>query len=198
MTILGAYQGEGCVVLASDSRVTEDDGSTRRDVKLWFLRDLPVAWGFSGDDHVGGPFRKWMKAHPWPKPLEWSVLLTQSSVKLHALNAEAQQGQRAEVLLVAFIDGKPHVAVLFKTPGTGHEEHGASPWFVGSGASRAFSYVLDMEHGDTSALEIFRLALEHALPAPMCGPPVKAVRVRAASVSPVDGFDSDTRTMEGP
>ena len=185
MTILGAYQGEGCVVLASDSLVTNDDGSTRRDVKLWGLDDLPVAWGFSGDDHVGGPFRRWLKARPWSTPLEWSVLLTQSSTKLQALNAEAQPGQRAEVLLVAFIDGKPHVAHLFKIPGTGHEEHGASPWFIGSGQRHAFNYALAR---DISSFEVFRLAMEHALSAELCGGPVKAVRVSAAGVSPVDDF----------
>lgn len=199
MTVLGAYQGEGCVVLASDSRVTEEDGSIRpgHTVKLWFLDDSPIAWGFSGDEDVGLPFTDWMKAHPWPKPLEWSVLLAQSSRKLHSLNAGVQQGQRTEVLLVAFLDAKPHVVHLFRTLlEPAHEEHGASLWFVGRGAGRSFDK-LRATAREMSSFEVFRLAMEHALSAEMCGGPLQAVRVSAAGVWPVDGFESDTRNVEG-
>ena len=178
MTVLGALAEDDRIIIASDSLVTNEDGSTRLAPKLWFLPDAPVAWGFSGDDDVGLPFVRWLKERR-PPVSNWVEFRTRVVETLRSLNAGKPLSLRAEVLLVAWADGAPRYLHVHKTASPPTE--GAKWCLVGSGGPAAMGELAKLDAGGTPwTWRLLRAVIAHAASPEIdndCGPPLQAFEV---------------------
>jgi hypothetical protein len=64
MTLVAALPGDGFILLASDSQITETGGIKHTRPKLDQREDAPIAWGFAGDEGLALVFGQWLKDLP--------------------------------------------------------------------------------------------------------------------------------------
>ena len=177
MTVLGAFVEERRIILAADSLVTDEDGSTRQARKLWSLPHTPVAWGFSGDEDVGLPFGQRLADKRWSVSPKWADLRAYVVEILSELNREAAPEDRTEVLLAAWVEGSPRYLHIHKndTPPT----EGSKWYFIGKGGHAAVGELIRLSQaGEPLTWRLLSAAMTHAASvADMCGPPVRAIEV---------------------
>jgi len=127
MTLIAAMKGDGCLFLAADSHVVENDCrmTVRKLEKLEAPNDPPLAWGFFGDEGIGREFGRKLRAifrRQLPRNVDWDSFKDKAVLELARVNAKRRESAQtalsghqpasASVLLAGYLSNVPNVLEL--------------------------------------------------------------------------------------
>jgi hypothetical protein len=199
MTIIAALDAGDHLLLASDSMMTEATGIRITRQKLDILPNLPFAWGFSGDAGIGNQFRDWLMSWTWPADATWRGVADAAIEELSRLNGrkrnlnelagvDTTDDDLATVLMAGYVGGVPDIFELTNR-GAAASVKNAVLAAIGSGETHARVAYHTLKIA-SPALERNQDLLRFVVGitagmAPMCGMPIRMLRIDQEHVEEV-------------
>jgi hypothetical protein len=197
MTIIAAMDCEEYVLLASDSEVTEAGGIKVSKEKIYFLSDRPIAWGTAGDEGIGLRFNEWIQTYRWTASTTWAEFVDGGAAELSRLNGRKRElaelarvkiedNDLATALIAGCIGGSLDVWELTDRGGASSVKHNVFS-AIGSGQPHALVVFFTLRNAFKAKFQPNAMMMGFILElvshlAPMCGLPVKLLRVSKEKV----------------
>lgn len=197
MTVIAALDCNDHVLMAADSMVTEAGGIRRTTPKMAYREDKPLVWGWSGDEGIGRDFDRWMTTYQWSESASWQDVADAAIAELSRLNGKKRQmAEIAHVkvedndltvaLLAGVVGGVLDIWELTDRGGAASVRH-AGMAAIGSGHPHAAIAYFTLKHAQRDHFKLTPSTLGFivevaARMAPMCGLPIRMLRVDANGV----------------